>query len=535
MLETVLMFLTAGVIGWFLIAPRLGIQPLGRYTAWFTGRSFPAPPAVDADLWRVPPFIVGEGPGPELLKLPDGRYQLIGHTSPFISGEDLATLYASARGGGKTNASRDLEERLEAGVPGGGTNAKSDTHLLSTIEQGKLTPAMYEILRARRAGYDRLYYGRWENYEENGDEGHDTPRALQEPRTGTIPPIVVDDMGTRLEYPFIEEPAPAPGPYTVPVIYSYDTGEWVPFDIRRGSWAVIGATGSGKGNFIMSLLLKLITLPLVDVVVVDAKAGLDYIDIAPVIKLFDGDNLTAGLIHANGLMSRNNNLLKKARCKNIESYNSGPGRGKPLKYTVVVIDEGAELSTKERGIAARIARMGRAAGILIIWATQYPTVEALPSQIAANLKNRICFQVASPRHVPVALAREQGDLSAPRPDLFPGPGICVYKVIGGRELVGRVPELTDKEQADILRALGLEEPATPISLQDGVSAPIAAANAPVAGKLAPDELAWLQAVDEGAGEPVRTCKRCGTTDNLRRTKTGDMCRGCWGNKGVTNG
>jgi hypothetical protein len=346
-------------------------------------------------------------------------------------------------------------------------------------------------------------------------------------------------MGTRLEYPFIEEEPPAPGLYTVPVIYSYDTDEWVPFDIRRGSWAVIGATGSGKGNFIMSLLLKLITLPLVDVTVIDAKAGLDYMDIAPAIKLFDGDNLTAGLIYANGLMSRNNNLLKKARCKNIEAYNAGVGQNvreerKPLKYNVIVIDEGAELDTKERKIAARIARMGRAAGILIIWATQYPTVEALPSQISANLKSRVCFQVASPRHVPVALAREQGDLSAPRPDLFPGPGICVYKVIGGRELVGRVPELTDAGQAAILRALGLGEPATPISLQDGVSAPIAAANRPAAGPLSPDELAWLQAVDDKADEPVPTCKRCGTTEDLRGTKAGKMCRSCWGNKGGTS-
>ena len=44
-------------------------------------------------------------------------------------------------------------------------------------------------------------------------------------------------------------------------------------------------------------------------------------------------------------------------------------------------------------IVTDIARRGRAAGYRLIYATQYPTNETLPSQVRANIGARICFRL----------------------------------------------------------------------------------------------------------------------------------------------
>ncbi|GGN65559.1 FtsK/SpoIIIE domain-containing protein [Oceanobacillus indicireducens] len=59
----------------------------------------------------------------------------------------------------------------------------------------------------------------------------------------------------------------------------------------------------------------------------------------------------------------------------------------------VFIDEAADLDDDSRDIVVDIARRGRSAGYRLIYATQYPTNETLPSQVRANIGARVCFRL----------------------------------------------------------------------------------------------------------------------------------------------
>jgi energy-coupling factor transporter ATP-binding protein EcfA2 len=63
----------------------------------------------------------------------------------------------------------------------------------------------------------------------------------------------------------------------------------------------------------------------------------------------------------------------------------------------IVIDEAADIADDKDSmeIVKDIARRGRAAGFRLIYSTQYPTVETVPSQIKRNIVTRLCFIVDS--------------------------------------------------------------------------------------------------------------------------------------------
>ncbi|MFI3266888.1 MAG: DNA translocase FtsK [Rikenellaceae bacterium] len=100
-------------------------------------------------------------------------------------------------------------------------------------------------------------------------------------------------------------------------------------------------------------------------------------------------------------------MLNNAQVRNIKDYNNkiknrrlAPINGhKYLPYIVVVIDEFADLimtAGKEIEIPiARIAQLGRAAGMHMVIATQRPTTNIITGMIKANFPARIAFRVTS--------------------------------------------------------------------------------------------------------------------------------------------
>jgi S-DNA-T family DNA segregation ATPase FtsK/SpoIIIE len=61
----------------------------------------------------------------------------------------------------------------------------------------------------------------------------------------------------------------------------------------------------------------------------------------------------------------------------------------------IVIDEAADIANDKdcMEIVTDISRRGRSAGYRLIYATQYPTNETLPSQVRANIGARVCFRL----------------------------------------------------------------------------------------------------------------------------------------------
>jgi len=59
------------------------------------------------------------------------------------------------------------------------------------------------------------------------------------------------------------------------------------------------------------------------------------------------------------------------------------------------VDEAADLSAYPecQDIIVDIGRRGRAAGFRLLYATQYPTNAALPSQLRQNIGARVCFRL----------------------------------------------------------------------------------------------------------------------------------------------
>lgn len=87
------------------------------------------------------------------------------------------------------------------------------------------------------------------------------------------------------------------------------------------------------------------------------------------------------------LNERNEYLLEKG-------YEDIKEAGDPVRYFVIV-DEAADLSAYPecQDIVVDIGRRGRAAGMRLIYATQYPTNAALPSQLRQNIGARVCFRL----------------------------------------------------------------------------------------------------------------------------------------------
>jgi len=106
-------------------------------------------------------------------------------------------------------------------------------------------------------------------------------------------------------------------------------------------------------------------------------------------------------------MERRYRWLRQARVLDIDQYNQAKHTfhhevrdyiGAPLHYTVLVIDEAADLmltgSKEAHNHLVRLVQQGRAAGIHVIMATQRPERRVIPGIIKANAPARIAFRVA---------------------------------------------------------------------------------------------------------------------------------------------
>jgi S-DNA-T family DNA segregation ATPase FtsK/SpoIIIE len=168
---------------------------------------------------------------------------------------------------------------------------------------------------------------------------------------------------------------------------------------------VAGATGSGKSIFVHSLLMSLLyknspeTLKLV---LIDPKRvelsvydGIPHL-VSPVIT---ENKKAAGVFRwAISEMEKRYEILQKAGCRDIKSYNAGH-KDEPMPFIVIAIDELADLMSsfgrEVEGSIVRLAQMARATGIHLILATQRPSVEVITGLIKANITARIALQVAS--------------------------------------------------------------------------------------------------------------------------------------------
>lgn len=277
----------------------------------------------------------------------------------------------------------------------------------------------------------------------------------------------------------------------------WDGTRWHNLRLDGGHWGIFGSTGSGKGNALQYIALNVLRLgpDRAHLVVLDPKGGLDYAFCNRLqhAQLYHGASaefgLTAGYKHIVELMTVRHEDMLAVEARNLAEYIARTGNQAPLVF--VIADEVAELDKDQRAMLGTIARMGRAAGIVLLVATQYPTVEALSNQVQANLANRLVLRLESSSYTPVALRRTKEDGGQYEPAAINRPGVGVLRRDGGREVLGVVPEVDDVTRNNQI---------TVLALQWGVAmSSVSAPEARVVADDEPDNEAMLRRLLAGVG------------------------------------
>ena len=167
---------------------------------------------------------------------------------------------------------------------------------------------------------------------------------------------------------------------------------------------VAGATGGGKSVFFKQALVGILkTSKHIQLYLLDLKRGVEF-------KVFDKlDNVVLAKDEATALsalqavaaeMDRRFQFLEKNNLTEISPDRDG------LDRIVVAIDEASELfimekTSKEakalaqeaRELTDKIAKLGRAAGIHLILATQKVVKETIDTRVQTNINAKMCFRV----------------------------------------------------------------------------------------------------------------------------------------------
>jgi DNA segregation ATPase FtsK/SpoIIIE-like protein len=130
--------------------------------------------------------------------------------------------------------------------------------------------------------------------------------------------------------------------------------------------------------------------------------------------------------------------LFKGRFRKLDEYNAVAGEGERLPRILVVIDEASELMTDPvygktvEHTLGSLARVARAAGIHLIFATQNPVKTVITNEIQNNLNTKIAFAVGEHTHSQVIFKANGAETLLGRGDMIIKRGIhkrraqCAY-------------------------------------------------------------------------------------------------------------
>lgn len=282
---------------------------------------------------------------------------------------------------------------------------------------------------------------------------------------------------------------PRPERGRIPLLF--DGGDWHGIRIGKdGHWGIFGTTGSGKGNALQHIALSALELgpTVARLVVFDAKGGLDYgfCDRVQHAELYASKEIGRGCKALLDEMERRIQLFRAVDARHIGEYNRAAAEHLPA--ILVIADEIADFTGEQHAAIETIARMGRAVGIVLFVATQYPTADVLTSQIQANVSNRVVFRLTSSAFSSVALRRQlKNDPATYEPAAIPQTmqGVAVLRSDGGHEILGRVPEITQAIRSARIAAL--------VSKWPSASLPDDATDDPTDGSATATALQWTEA------------------------------------------
>lgn len=219
--------------------------------------------------------------------------------------------------------------------------------------------------------------------------------------------------------------AEQPHGLSIPLGATAQGDKWLPL-ARAGHILIGGPTGSGKTLFVHAIVQALLHRGMADMVLHDGKRGLEFARYAtePRVRVVEPGELERALADALGDMAQRYEKMLERGVRDIERYNVAVDE--PMRRTVIVLDELKEIDEQARGQVLSLMRMGRAAGIHLILATQFPDARTVPTDIRGNATTRIAFAVAN-HHESAAILGSAGAESLPRV-----PGRALLECFGER-------------------------------------------------------------------------------------------------------
>ncbi len=193
---------------------------------------------------------------------------------------------------------------------------------------------------------------------------------------------------------------------------------------------VAGASGSGKSEFLKSLIASLITRNTpqsLKLTIIDPKLltfgplkGCPYLT-GPIVT-----NSTEAISCLETAIDEMENRYVRLDTEGFEKLGDRIGAGKTdIPFHIVVFDEFADLilgDTKQKKtfetLVSRLAAQGRASGVHLVLATQRPDTKIVTGLIKANLPLKICLRVTNSTNSSIVLDEVGGETLLGKGDLF---------------------------------------------------------------------------------------------------------------------
>ena len=217
---------------------------------------------------------------------------------------------------------------------------------------------------------------------------------------------------------------------------------------------VAGTTGNGKTNFLHTVICTLINRNSPETVQLDLMdfkdqgiefacyEGIKHLRTGRIIN--DPEKLDEYFALLTAEMNIRFGILKKHKKRKISEYNRHRTKNR-MPYLVVIIDELAQVVNQlgqERSdkVLNKIASQGRAAGILLIVATQYPRSDVISTVVTSNISGRVCFHLQTQDQSRVVI--QSGHAYTDIPDNARGRAIVIR---GGQEYLVQTALITERQ------------------------------------------------------------------------------------------